>query len=47
MHEAVDIKPNQILLTHWYRNETKIMSNGKVLDVSLPLDPKLITKFIK
>lgn len=52
LQEAVDTKPNQILIYTWFKNElsVKICSNlkQKILEVHLPLDnTELIKQFLK
>lgn len=52
LHEAIDSKPNQILVHTWFKNElsVKILPHPKqkILAVHLPLDnPELIKQFLK
>ncbi|XP_047522866.1 uncharacterized protein LOC125061448 [Pieris napi] len=52
LYEAIDTKPNQILIYPWFKNElsVKIRSHPKqkILEVHLPLDnSELIKKFLK
>lgn len=52
LREAIDSKPNQILVHFWFKNDmnVNILSNAKqkILEVFLPLDnPELVKKFLK
>lgn len=52
LHEAIDTKPNQILVYSWNRNELSVKDlsrdKQKVLEVHLPLDNlELIKRFLK
>lgn len=52
LHEAIDTKPNQILVFSWLRNEIQVRDlsrdKQKVLEVFLPIDnPELIKDFLK
>lgn len=52
LHEAIDTKPNQILVFSWLKNEMQVKdlsrAKQKVLEVFLPIDnPELIKEFLK
>lgn len=52
LHEAIDTKPNQILVFSWFRNQLLVKDlsrdKQKILEVFLPLDnPELIKDFLK
>ncbi|CAK1583893.1 unnamed protein product [Parnassius mnemosyne] len=52
LHEAIDTKPNQILIFSWFKNEYQVKDTSrkkqKVLEVFLPLDnSELIKEFLK
>ncbi|CAK1593440.1 unnamed protein product [Parnassius mnemosyne] len=52
LHEAIDTKPNQILIFSWFKNEYQVKDisreKQKVLEVFLPLDnSELIKEFLK
>ncbi|KAG7297303.1 hypothetical protein JYU34_019262 [Plutella xylostella] len=52
LHEAIDTKPNQILVFQWYKNSMQVQDRSrekqKVLEVFLPIDNQdLIKQFLK
>lgn len=52
LHEAIDTKPNQILVYSWFKNEIQVKNlsreKQKVLEVFLPKDnPELVKEFLK
>ncbi|KAL0820853.1 hypothetical protein ABMA28_005522 [Loxostege sticticalis] len=52
LNEAIDTKPNQILVFHWHKNDIKITDKSrnkqKIIEVKLPLDnEEVIKEFVK